>query len=148
MSAWTIESEQINYDLVSSGISEFIKMIEFNEWFEGLFVSASKNIGLVVNLVYDGNKCNDKLVNFTSSFFGLISLESGVYISLNKIDINDYSDSEDSCLDYFDLVRLKDGKIICDKNGNLNSLKNKINSDDDEIYESQDDILTGIQYVK
>ena len=153
MSAWSVESENINYDLISLSITDFIKRVECNEWFEGLFVSGVRNNGLftelVVNLVYDGTKGDSKIYNLTGSLFELLLLESSVFITLNKIDINNYSDSENSSLNYLDVDSLKSGKIITDKNSKLTTLKMQLNSNEDEYNDGlQDDILPGIQYVK
>ena len=72
-----------------------------------------------------------------------------MFITLNKIDINNYSDSENSSLNYLDVDGLKSGKIITDKNGKLTTLKTQLNSNEDEYNDGlQDDILPGIQYVK
>ena len=72
-----------------------------------------------------------------------------MFITLNKIDINNYSDSENSSLNYLDVDSLKSGKIITDKNSKLTTLKMQLNSNEDEYNDGlQDDILPGIQYVK
>ena len=143
MLAFASESDNINYNVISEGISEFIRCFESFEWFEGLFINMSNVTGLIVNLVYDGNKLDNKLINLTGAFFELVSYEAGVFISLNKIDVNSYTDSS---FDMLDFIRLKSGKIIRDNNGTISNLKSIINQEEED--EDQDDILPGIQYVK
>ena len=142
MLALANEVEQNNYNVISEGISDFIKRFELFEWFEGLFINISKTTGFVINLVYNGDKLNKQILNLTSAFFALISYETGIFISLNKVDINSYTDPDVNMSDFFGL---KTGKIIKDKTGNISSLKNLFNQDED--YEDVD-ICPGIQYVK
>ena len=142
MLALANEVEQINYSVISEGISEFIKRFEVFEWFEGLFINISKATGLVINLVYNGDKINKQFLSLTSALFALISYESGMFISLNKVDINSCTDPDNMS----DFLKLKTGKILKDNTGQINSLKNLLNEDDE--YEEQEDICPGIQYIK
>lgn len=141
MLALANEVEQINYNVISEGISDFIKRFEVFEWFEGLFINISKATGIDVNLVYNGDKINKQFLSLTSALFTLISYESGMFISLNKVDINSCTDP-DNISDFF---KLKTGKILKDNTGKINCLKNLLN--DDEC-EEQEDICPGIQYIK
>ena len=142
MLALANEVSQINYSVISEGISEFIKRFEVFEWFEGLFINISKATGIDVNLVYNGDKINKQFLSLTSALFTLISYESGMFISLNKVDINSCTDP-DNISDFF---KLKTGKILKDNTGKINCLKNLLNEDDE--YEEQEDICPGIQYIK
>ena len=142
MLALANEVSQINYNVISEGISEFIKRFEVFEWFEGLFINISKATGLVINLVYNGDKINKQFLSLTSALFALISYESGMFISLNKVDINSCTDPDNMS----DFLKLKTGKILKDNTGKINSLKNLLNEDDE--YEEQEDICPGIQYIK
>ena len=142
MLALANEVEQNNYNVISEGISEFIKRFEVFEWFEGLFINISKATGIDVNLVYNGDKINKQFLSLTSSLFALISYESGMFISLNKVDINSCTDLDNIS----DFLKLKTGKILKDNTGKINSLKNLLNEDDE--YEEQEDICPGIQYIK
>lgn len=142
MLALANEVEQINYNVISEGISEIIKRFEVFEWFEGLFINISKATGLVINLVYNGDKINKQFLSLTSALFALISYESGMFISLNKVDINSCTDPDNMS----DFLKLKTGKILKDNTGKINSLKNLLNEDDE--YEEQEDICPGIQYIK
>ena len=141
MLALANEVEQINYNVISEGISEFIKRFEVFEWFEGLFINISKATGIDVNLVYNGDKINKQFLSLTSALFTLISYESGMFISLNKVDINSCTDPDNMS----DFLKLKTGKILKDNTGKINSLKNLLNDDE---YEEQEDICPGIQYIK
>ena len=141
MLALANEVEQINYNVISEGISDFIKRFEVFEWFEGLFINISKATGIDVNLVYNGDKINKQFLSLTSALFTLISYESGMFISLNKVDINSCTDP-DNISDFF---KLKTGKILKDNTGKINSLKNLLN---DGECEEQEDICPGIQYIK
>jgi hypothetical protein len=143
MLALANEVEQINYNVISEGISEFVKRLELFEWFEGLFINMSKATGFVVNLVYDGCKLDKQLFGFISALFAIISYESGISISLNKVDINSYADPD---LHMYDIFGLKTGKIIKDNNGKINNLKSMLNNYDD--CEEQEDMCSGIQYIK
>ena len=70
MLALANEVEQVNYNVISEGISDFIKRFEVFEWFEGLFINISKATGIDVNLVYNGDKINKKgkyIVKFINS---------------------------------------------------------------------------------
>lgn len=142
MLALANEVSQINYNVISEEISEFIKRFEVFEWFEGLFINISKATGLVINLVYNGDKINKQFLSLTSTLFALISYESGMFISLNKVDINSCTDPDNMS----DFLKLKTGKILKDNTGKINSLKNLLNEDDE--YEEQEDICPGIQYIK
>lgn len=142
MLALANEVSQINYNVISEEISEFIKRFEVFEWFEGLFINISKATGLVINLVYNGDKINKQFLSLTSALFALISYESGMFISLNKVDINSCTDPDNMS----DFLKLKTGKILKDNTGKINSLKNLLNEDDE--YEEQEDICPGIQYIK
>ena len=141
MLALANEVEQINYNVISEGISEFIKRFEVFEWFEWLFINISKATGIVVNLVYNGDKINKQFLSLTSALFSLISYESGMFISLNKVDINSCTDPDNIS----DFLKLKTGKILKDNTGKINNLKNLLNDDE---YEEQEDICPGIQYIK
>ena len=143
MLALANEVEQINYNVISEGISEFIKRFELFDWFEGIFINISKATGLVVNLVYSEDKLDKRFLNLTSALFALISYESGMFISLNKVDIDGYTDPELHMCDFFGL---KTGKIIKDNNGKINNLKSLLNQYDES--EEQEDICPGIQYIK
>lgn len=142
MLALANEVSQINYNVISEEISEFIKRFEVFEWFEGLFINISKATGLVINLVYNGDKINKQFLSLTSALFALISYESEMFISLNKVDINSCTDPDNMS----DFLKLKTGKILKDNTGKINSLKNLLNEDDE--YEEQEDICPGIQYIK
>ena len=142
MLALANEVEQINYNVISEGISDFIKRFELFEWFEGLFINISKATGFVINLVYNGDNINKQFLSLTSALFALISYESGMFISLNKVDINSCTDPDNMS----DFLKLKTGKILKDNTGKINSLKNLLNDDDE--YEEQEDICPGIQYIK
>ena len=107
-----------------------------------IFINISKTTGFVINLVYNGDKLNKQILNLTSAFFALISYKTGIFILLNKVDINSYTDPDVNMSDFFGL---KTGKIITDKTGNISVLKNLFNQDED--YEDVD-ICPGIQYVK
>ena len=141
MLALANEVEQINYNVISEGISDFIKRFEVFEWFEGLFINISKATGIDVNLVYNGDKINKQFLSLTSALFTLISYESGMFISLNKVDINSCTDPDNMS----DFLKFKTGKILKDNTGKINSLKNLLNDDE---YEEQEDICPGIQYIK
>lgn len=124
---------EANINILSDAISKFIHSID-DERLEGAFI-VSRGAGggvssLLLEIVHSGGM-SEKIFNADKSYLKLVSVLTGVNITVGSIPTSWYSSSFEFELNYFPVRRmLKSGSIVYDVNGRLKELKEKCVSDD------------------